>query len=110
MAETVYLPDGTMEVILTDKDVFLERLLEEKLGRDVANCFRGYVQELQDELKWVSESNDEQEKIADGYLQMCNNALEVFRQLDALIRSPHPNHSALQKLITEGYKELHHNL
>lgn len=46
MAETVYLNDGSMEVIFEDKDVFLERLLREKLGDDVARCFRECVAEL----------------------------------------------------------------
>lgn len=110
MAETVYLSDGTMEVILTDKDIFLERLLDEKLGRDVANCFKGYIQEIKEELTYVNESCTEQEKIADGYLQMCNSACEIFRQLDALVRQPRINRAALQKLITEGYTELHNNL
>ncbi len=110
MAETVYLSDGTMEAILTDKDVFLERLLEEKLGRDAANCFKGYVQEIKEELKWTTESSEENERIADGYLQMCKDACERFQQLDNLIRQPRLDRSALQKLIAEGYKELHNNL
>lgn len=110
MAETVYLSDGTIEVILDDKYVFLARLLDEKLGRDAANCFREYVQKIKDELRWTTASNEENEKIADGYLQMCKNACETFQQLDNFIRQPRITRSALQKLIAEGYKELHNNL
>ena len=51
MAETVYLNDGSMEVIFEDKDVFLERLLREKLGDDVARCFRECVAELKEEIQ-----------------------------------------------------------
>ena len=39
MAETVYLLDGTMEVVLTEKDVFIDRLVREKLGDDAARLF-----------------------------------------------------------------------
>lgn len=51
MAETVYLNDGSMEVIFEDKYVFLERLLREKLGDDVARCFRECVAELKEEIQ-----------------------------------------------------------
>ena len=106
MAETVYLSDGTMEVILTDKDVFLERLLDEKLGRDAANCFKSCVQELKEELSYAQEY----EKVADGYLQMCNTARDTFQQLDNLLKQPRLNRAAIQKLVTEGFKELNNNL
>lgn len=110
MAETVYLNDGTVEYIFDEKDVFLERLIREKLGDDAAHCFREYADELMEEAKsWETQAVDN-ERIADGYLQMCHNARETFYQLDAMVRSPRLNKSALQKLITEGYQELHNNL
>ncbi len=49
MADVVYLPDGTKEVILTDRETFLKRLLTERLGRDVANCFTEYIHEIESE-------------------------------------------------------------
>lgn len=72
MAETVYFNDGSMDAILGDKGDFLERLLREKLGDDVARCFTEYVSELQEEAKCAKESIEEQERIADGYHQLCN--------------------------------------
>ena len=76
MAETVYLNDGSMEVIFEDKDVFLERLLREKLGDDVARCFRECVAELKEEIQEQQELVKDYEGNADGYLDMCRDACE----------------------------------
>lgn len=46
MAETVYLLDGTMEVVLTEKDVFIDRLVREKLGDDAARFISDYIEEI----------------------------------------------------------------
>ncbi len=43
MAETVYLLDGTMEVVFTEKDVFIELLIREKLGDDAARFVSEYI-------------------------------------------------------------------
>ena len=51
MAETVYLLDGTMEVVLTEKDVFIERLIREKLGNDAARFVTQYIREITEEAE-----------------------------------------------------------
>ena len=51
MAKTIYLNDGSMEVVFAEKDIFLERLLREKLGDDVARFFSEYVEELKNDAK-----------------------------------------------------------
>lgn len=51
MAETVYLKDGSVDVILGDKGDYLERLIREHMGDDVARCFTEYCVELQEELE-----------------------------------------------------------
>ena len=84
MAETVYLLDGTMEVVLTEKDVFIERLIREKLGDDAARFVTEYIRELVEEAKYTEEAQQEAEKIADGYSALCNDALDTFRQLKEL--------------------------
>lgn len=88
MAETVYLNDGSMEVIFEDKDVFLERLLREKLGDDVARCFRECVAELKEEIQEQQELVKDYEGNADGYLDMCRDACESFTAIMELLEAP----------------------
>lgn len=110
MAETVYFNDGSMDVILGDKGDFLERLLREKLGDDVARCFTEYVSELQEDVKCAQESIEEQERIADGYHQLCNNALDAFSSVLDLLKSPRLSRSALKGAVQAGYDDLNKNL
>lgn len=110
MTETVYFNDGSMDVILGDKGDFLERLLREKLGDDVARCFTEYVSELQEEAKCAKESIEEQERIADGYHQLCNNALDAFSSVLELLESPRLSRSALKGAVQAGYDDLNKNL
>lgn len=49
MARTFYLKDGRREIVLEDKEVFLERLIREELGDDAAELFASYIQETMDE-------------------------------------------------------------
>ena len=56
MAETVYLNDGSMEVVFDEKGIFLERLLREKLGDDAAHFFTNYVSEIKEEAKYTEEA------------------------------------------------------
>lgn len=110
MAETVYLSDGTMECIFDEKSVFFERLIREKLGDDAARCFSSYISELAEELKLANEAQDEQEKIADGYSQMCRDALEQFSLIKTALQEPRPNKKKLTALVDEGYNNLYKNL
>lgn len=110
MAETVYLNDGSMEVIFTDKDVFLERLLREKLGDDAARCFTEYIAELKDDLRWQEESTKEQEQSADGYLAMCHEACDNFSEILRLLEAPRLDRKALRKAAQIGHDALYKNL
>lgn len=110
MAETVYFNDGSMDVILGDKGDFLERLLREKLGDDVARCFTEYVSELQEELAESQEISEDQERSADGYLQMCHDACEAFQEICYLLEQPRLNRKELQEVAERGYNDLNANL
>lgn len=110
MAETVYLNDGSMEVIFTDKDVFLERLLREKLGDDAARCFTSCIEELKDDLKYQEESAKEQERSADGYLAMCHEAVDSFSEVLMLLDAPRLDRKALKQAAQHGYDALYKNL
>lgn len=110
MAETVYLSDGSMEVILTDKDVFLERLLREKLGDDAARCFTDYITELKEDMRYQEESTKEQERSADGYLAMCHEAVDNFSEVLKLLDSPRLDRKALKQAAQIGHDALYKNL
>lgn len=110
MAETVYLNDGSMEVILTDKDVFLERLLREKLGDDAAWCFTEYISELKDDLRYQEESTAEQERIVDGYSALCHEAVDNFSEVLKLLDAPRLDRKALKQAAQIGYDALYENL
>ena len=86
MAETVYLNDGSMEVIFEDKDVFLERLLREKLGDDVARCFRECVAELKED------------------------ACESFTAIMELLEAPRLNRNALKSVTRNAFNAIYKNL
>lgn len=111
MAETVFMLDGTMEVILTDKDEFLERLIREKLGADAARCFREFVEEnLQNAKLWEEQATDF-EASADGYRQMCCDAKDALQEiLYELASGVRLNREKLKSLVRSAYDELDKNL
>lgn len=110
MAETVYLNDGTVEYIFDEKDVFLERLIYEKLGDDAARCFREYAAELKsDATDWEAQAVDN-ERIADGYRQMCNDAMEALRELLSELQNNRLDRAKLTQLTSAAYDNLYLNL
>lgn len=103
MAETVRLNDGSMEVIFTPKDVFLERLLREKLGDDAARCLADFIAELKDELERLERSEDYR-------LEMCREALDNFSEVLNLLDAPCLDREALKEAAQTGYDDLYRNL
>lgn len=89
MAETVYLLDGTMEVVLTEKDVFIDRLVREKLGDDAARFISDYIEEIAEDAKYTEEARQEAERTADGYLALCQGALAALSELKDLAHARH---------------------
>lgn len=110
MTETVFLNDGSMECVFVETDVFLERLIRERLGDDAACFFREYITELSDDTKAVEEAQKEAESITDHYHALCNEALDIFRHLRTLVQQPRLNRVQLQKAIDTGYDVLYKNL
>ncbi len=53
MAETIYLLDGSREIVFTEKDVFIERLIREKLGDDAARFVSEYIKEIKEEAEYA---------------------------------------------------------
>lgn len=110
MAKTCHLKDGSMEVILGDRYDFLERLIRENLGDDAAHCFADYVDELKEDLSVVSDTAEDHERSADGYLQMCHEACDAFLNILDLLDAPRLDRKALKAAAEEGYNDLNNNL
>lgn len=111
MAETVYFNDGSMEVVLTDKALFLEEVLREKLGQDVSNCFLDCIRDFEEDLKLAKEESRDQERSVDGYFQMCNDAMESFESALNLLKAPgRLDRKHLTATVQAGYDDLYNNL
>lgn len=75
MARTLYLNDGSTEVVIGDQEEVLGRIIEERLGRDCKELFDDIKDEWIEE-PWDTNGKEDYERIADGYYQMLQNALE----------------------------------
>ncbi len=106
MAETVYLNDGSMEVVFDEKDIFLERLLREKLGDDAARFFTDYVNEIKEEAKYADEAQQEADRIADGYLELCRQACDDFKTLMGMLDAPRLDRAKLQQHAQAAWRKI----
>lgn len=110
MAETVYLNDGSMEIIFEDKDAFLEQLLREKLGDDAARCLHGCISELKEEIHAQQEEAKQFERNADGYLGMCRDACDSFTEIMELLEAPRLNRNTLKTVTRNAFNAIWKNL
>lgn len=106
MAETVYLNDGSMEVVCYEKDVFLERLLREKLGDDAARFFTNYVNEIKEEAEYAEEAQREADRIADGYLTLCRQACDNFKSIADMLVKQKPDFSKALKTAQNAWRKI----
>lgn len=74
MAETLYLKDGTVEVLVNAPAAHLRELIEERLGRDCAQLFEKLMVHEDPEA-------DEWERIADGFCSLCLSTSEELAGL-----------------------------
>ncbi len=82
MAETILLNDGSMEYVFGDKAEFLQKLLDEKLGSDAAQCFTDCINEVQSELNDYKSEFARLERLLDGYMQalhIIKDAVESYK-------------------------------
>ena len=114
MAETLYFKDGSMEVLIptlgADRTDLLERIIYERLGSDVARCFRECVASLNLKIEDQRIRADEFERSADGYLSLCQEAVENFQAILPLLEADRLDRKALKKAVMIGYNALHQNL
>lgn len=74
MADTLYLKDGTVEVITGTPKESLLALIEDKLGWDCARLFEKLTES--DDV-----DRDEWEIIADGFINLCQSTSEELAGL-----------------------------
>ena len=110
MAETVYLLDGTTEFVLTEKDVFIERLIRERLGDDAARFISDYIEEIAEDAKYAEDAQQDAEERADGYLALCRGALDALNELKDLTHKARLDRSKIQKIVDSAYRELYYDL
>lgn len=110
MAETVYRLDGSVDVFFTEKSVYLERLICEKLGDDVARLFWECIEELEEAKRLEEERANEQERIAEEHFLLCQDACDSFESLTIMLEQPGSHRKVLKTLAQNGYNLLKNNL
>ena len=84
MARTLYLNDGSTEVVIGDQEEVLGRIIEERLGRDCKELFDDIKQEWIEE-PWDTNGREDYERIAD-----------YFRAIAECYERPSRSHHAAQ--------------
>ena len=106
MAQTLYLLDGSTEIVFGNPEETLQRVIRERLGRDCEELFT----ELLEEARHPLGGGDDFEKIADGYLSALNSTMEeissVLKEFDKarLDRAKVPR--SLKNIWNDLYKNL----
>lgn len=101
MARTLYLNDGSTEVVIGDQ--------EEVLGRDCKELFDDIKYEWIEE-PWDTNDKEDYERIADGYYQMLQNVLENLNTALTFFKQSRLNRKELQKCLQEARNDLYNNL
>lgn len=97
MARTLYMNDGSTELVFGSEETTLQKIIYERLGRDCEELFT----EIIEELKEVD--GEEWEKIADSYRNMAVNAMNELREV---LEQPRLNRKRLEAI----YNNLNKNL
>lgn len=111
MANTLYLNDGSMEVIIGDPADCLKRLIGERLGRDAENLFSELLDERQAQIEAQAEFAKDFELNADGYLELCRDACDSFQTAINMVKNcDRLNRKRLIQILERGYTQLNNNL
>lgn len=109
MARTLYLNDGSTEVVIGDQEEVLGRIIEERLGRDCKELFDDIKYEWIEE-PWDTNDKEDYERIADGYYQMLQNVLENLNTALTFFKQSRLNRKELQKCLQKARNDLYNNL
>lgn len=99
MARTLYLLDGSMELVFGDPEGTLQKIIYERLGRDCEELYTEILADLRGELT----GGDDYEKVADGYRGM---AVDTMNDLHEVLMQPRLNRKRLEAI----YENLNKNL
>ena len=72
MARTLYLNDGSTEIVLGNSEDALRKVIGERLGRDCEELYSELLDDAQEEHC----TGDDHEAIADGYLSMLRDMVD----------------------------------
>lgn len=94
MARTLYMNDGSCEVVFGNPQEALQKVIYEHLGLDCERLFEELMLEIED-----GQTGDDFEQIADGYLSMLRETLEGLNEALTLFDKPRLNKAKLQKQL-----------
>lgn len=80
MARTLYLNDGSTEVVIGDQEEVLGRIIEERLGRDCKELFDDIKQEWIEE-PWDTNGREDYERIADDFRTIAVSAMNALHEV-----------------------------
>lgn len=99
MARTLYLTDGSTELVFGDPEGTLLKIIYERLGRDCEELFTDILADLREELT----GGDDYKKVADGYRGI---AIDTMNDLHEVLMQPRLNRKRLEAI----YENLNKNL
>jgi hypothetical protein len=99
MARTLFMADGSTEVIFGSPAEALERIIEERLGRDCEQLYEEILSEMAEE----AHSGDDYERTADGYRGML---VDTMNALWEVLSQPRLSRKKLERIHGELDKNL----
>lgn len=106
MAQTLYLPDGSTEIVFGNPEETLQRVIRERLGRDCEELFT----ELLEEARHPLGGGDDFEKIADGYLSMLNSTMEEIASVLKEFDKSRLDRAKVRRSLKNIWDDLYKNL
>lgn len=105
MARTLYMNDGSTELVFGDSESTLKKIIYERLGRDCEELYDEIVAEAR-----CNEDGEDWEEISDGYLSMLRNTVEELDTALTLFDKPRLDRAKLHKQLQAVRDNLHNNL
>lgn len=102
MARTLYLNDGSTEVVIGDQEEVLGRIIEERLGRDCKELFDDIKQEWIEE-PWDTNGREDYERIADDFRDIAVSAMNALQEV---IMQPRLSRKRLKAIYNDLDKNL----
>lgn len=108
MAETLFLPDGSNEVLLSDGD--FQRLVYEKLGREAEQK----IIELIEKADYTNQSIDTDlrsyESSLESNKECFDDLLDDIRRMADLLEAPRLDKSRILKLLGTMQKQINNQI